>query len=1102
MNGAPSSGTITVLFTDVVGSTDLLSRLGEGPFNELRRAHFAALREELAAAGGTEVKTLGDGLLATFSSAAGAVASAVAMQQAVERQSRTAGIPLAIRVGLALGEVTFEEGDVFGTPVVEAARLVGAARPGQILATAVVRMVAGRSGPDFSDIGPLELKGLPEPVAVCEVAWVPPSTGGRLPLPSLLASMGRVFVGRDAELERLELLWKDAQAGDARLVLVGGEPGIGKTRLAAELAHRLHGDGALVLAGRCDEDLGVPYQPFVEALHHFVDHTPVEELRGRLGRYRGELVRLIPDLPDRVADLPAALRSDPETERYRLFDAVAAWLAEASAGAPVLLVLDDLHWAAKPTLLLLRHVLRFSERLRLLVVATYRDTDIGRGHPLTELLDDVRRQAGLDRLVLPGLDGAGVVAFVAQAAGELTEEQELLARVIWDETEGNPFFVAEVLRHLAETGGVERRQGRWRMAVPVEELGIPEGIRGVVGRRLSRLPEVTNRVLALAAVVGLEFETAVLQAAGDLPDDDLLSALEEAVAARLLIEVPGPVSRYGFTHALVRATLYDELSSARRVLFHKRVAEAIETVHAGRLDDHLPALAHHYARASAPAAHMAKAIEYARRAGDRALAQLAHDEAVAYYRSALDLVEVAEATLEEPVRLELLFSLGEAERRAGDPMCRETLLAAARLAGDLGDAATLAGAALANLRGNLFSGTGLVDADRVGTLEAALAAIGEGDSPTRARLLASIAQELVFSGDVERCRRLSDEALAMARRLGDPAVVAGVLVARYHTICGPDTLPERRGNTTELLALSERIGDPSFKSLGLWLAYRAAVESADIESADRHLQANDRLTADLGQPTLRWAYCWDRDGRVLLAGRVDEAERLVREAFELGRATGQPDAELFFAAQLFQVRFEQGRLEEVQELLTDAAVRTPQMPALRAMRALLACELERPEEARADFEELARADFAAVPFDVYWLRALTDAAAVSAALGDSGRAAVLARLLAPYGDQLVVAIRLVSGSVAHYLGLLAATLRRYDEAEAHFEAAEATHARIGAPTWLARTRLERARLLLGRGEHGDGERARDLLAAVRSTAVELGLRRVERQAAGLLATFG
>jgi class 3 adenylate cyclase/tetratricopeptide (TPR) repeat protein len=1101
MNGAPASGTVTVLFTDVVGSTELLTRLGEEPFNELRRAHFAALREQLAVAGGTEVKTLGDGLLATFSSAPAAVAGAVAMQQAAERQSRTAGVPFTIRVGLALGEVTFEEGDVFGTPVVEAARLVGVARPGQILATSVVRMVAGRSGPAFTDVGALELKGLAEPVPACEIAWAPPSTSAeRLPLPPSLASPGRIFVGRDAEVERLTQRWKEAQAGEARLVLVGGEPGIGKTRLAAELAHRLYGDGGLVLAGRCDEDLGVPYQPFVDALRHFVDHTPADELRRGLGRYRGELVRLLPELPDRIADLPAPLRSDPETERYRLFDAVAAWLAEVSAEAPVLLVLDDLQWAAKPTLLLLRHVLRFPERLRLLVVATYRDSDIGRGHPLTELLDDVRRQPGLERLGLSGLDGAGVVAFVAQAAGELTEQQEVLARVIWDETEGNPFFVAEVLRHLAETGGVERRQGRWQMTVPVEELGIPEGIRGVVGRRLSRLPDVANRVLALAAVVGLEFETAVLQAAGDFADDDLLSALEEAEAARLLIEVPGPVSRYEFTHSLVRATLYDELSSARRVLFHKKVAEAIETLHAGRLDDHLPALAHHYARASAPAARTAKAIEYARRAGDRALSQLAHDEAVAYYRSALDLLDVADATPDEPVRLELLVSLGEAERRAGEPMCRETLLAAARLARELGDAGTLARAALANLRGNLYSAAGVVDSDRVEMLDAALTAVGEGDSPTRARLLASIAQELVFSGDADRCRRLSDDGLAMARRLGDPAVVAAVLVARYHTICGPDTLPERRADTAELLTLSERIGDPSLRSRGLWIAYRSAVESADLESADRYLEANDRLTAELGQPTLRWAYCWDRDGRVLLGGRVDEADRLVREAFELGRATGQPDADLFLAAQLFQVRFEQGRLEEVEELLSEAAAQAPGMPALRAMQALLASELERLDDARARFEELAREDFADVPFDVYWLRTLTDAAAVCARLGDTGRAAVLARLLAPYGDQLVVAIRLVSGSVAHYRGMLAATLGRFDEAEFHFEAAEATHIRIGAPTWLARTRLERARLLLRRELPGDGERARELLATVRSTAAELGLRNVERQAAALLAT--
>ncbi|MGH9004783.1 MAG: ATP-binding protein, partial [Acidimicrobiia bacterium] len=400
-----------------------------------------------------------------------------------------------------------------------------------------------------------------------------------------------------------------------------------------------------VLAGACGEDLGVPYQPFVEALRHLIDHTEASELPGWLGRYPGELVRLVPEVAQRLPGLPEPMTSDPETERYRLFDAVASWLADASRRHPLLLVLDDLQWAAKPTLLLLRHIARSAEPMRVLMLGTYRDTETGRNHPLSGTLADLRRIGSFERLSLVGFDRAGVLAFMEQAAGHALEDEPALnlAAAIHEETEGNPFFVVEVLRHLAETGGIERRDGRWGTSLPVEDLGIPEGVRDVVGRRLSRLAAETNRVLALAAVTGLEFDLAVLGHAAGLDEDGLAAVVDEAVAARLLSEVPGVGARYRFSHALVRDTLYGELSAARRITLHRRVAEATESVYRGRIDDHLPALAHHFSRAAAPSDETLKGIDYATRAGDHALAQLAHDEAVTYYRQAIDLQAITRA---------------------------------------------------------------------------------------------------------------------------------------------------------------------------------------------------------------------------------------------------------------------------------------------------------------------------------------------------------------------------------------------------------------------------------------------------------------------------
>jgi class 3 adenylate cyclase len=610
--------TAIVLFTDLVGSTALRSRLGEDAAEELRRDHDRLIASAVEANRGRLVKHLGDGVMATFTGASGALAASVAMQQALDRHNRsgTSDAPrLEIKIGISAGDVAFEGEDCFGTPVIEAARLCAAAGGGRILVTEIVRALAGSTeGHKFAPVGALDLKGLPAPVPACEVNWSP-LPGPLLPMPGVLTRAGRIFVGRDEELGRLLGRWKEATVGDRRLALLAGEPGIGKTRLAVELAGQVREMGGVVLAGRCDEDLGVPYQPFVEALRHYVTCAGEH----RLGRYAGDLTRLLPELPDLVAGLSEPLRSDPETERYRLFDALVAWLADVSAEAPVLLVLDDLHWAAKPTLLLLRHVLRSPDPLRLLVVGTYRDSEVGRGHPLSDLLAELRRDGEVERLSISGLDAAGVTAFIEAAAGHSLddEEEQELPRVVWRETEGHPFFVAEVLRHLSESRAIEHQDGRWVLRADLGELRIPEGVRDVVGRRLSHLAKSTNELLAVAAVVGLEFEPAVVERAGGVGEDELLTALDEATAARLLVEVPGP--RYRFGHALVRAALYEELTGARRVALHRRVAQAIESLHTHALDDHLPSLAHHWARAAAPAADTLRAIDYATRAGDRAV---------------------------------------------------------------------------------------------------------------------------------------------------------------------------------------------------------------------------------------------------------------------------------------------------------------------------------------------------------------------------------------------------------------------------------------------------------------------------------------------------
>lgn len=1081
--------TAIVLFTDLVGSTELRSRLGEDAAEAMRRQHDALVTDAVHANRGIVVKNLGDGFMATFAGAFDAVSSAVAIQQAIERHSRSSAAALAVRIGISAGDVVVEKDDCFGTPVIEASRLCGVAQGGQILASEIVRWMARSGGTNFVPVGALELKGLPEPVPTVEVGWepLPQST---VPLPTFLTDIGRIFVGREAELERLGQLWKEAAAGELRVVLVAGEPGVGKTRLAAEVARRVYDQGATVLVGRCDEDLGVPYQPFVEALRHFVDHAP--GLADRLGRYGGELARLVPEISEVVPGLAAPLRSDPEMERYRLFDALAAWLTAASYDEPLLLVLDDLQWAARPTLMLLRHVLRAGGG-RVLVVGTYRDTDLTHDHPLVDVVADLRREGGVDRLSLGGLDGVGVAAIVELAAGRALDDAGLaLARAVYEETEGNPFFVREVLRHLVETGAVERREGGWTSRFPVDQLGIPEGVREVVGRRLSRLSEGANQMLRIAAVVGPEFEVGVVEAAGDLDEEALLQALEEAAGARVVIEVSA--TRFRFAHALIRATLYESLTATRRVTLHHKAAEAIESIHAGGLDDYVPALAHHWAKASAPVTDTARAVEYARRAGDRALAQLAHDEAARYYASGLELLDAGGTDPADARRLELLIGRGEAQRRAADPGYRQTLLDAAHLAEQLGDAGALARAALANTLGHFWTGPFQVDADRIEVLDAAIEAVGADDPPVRARLLATLGLELGWDPDSSRRLRLSAEALQIAESLGDPETLAHVLLARDYTITDPENATERFNATTELLDMAEQLGDPVLASRALGLRFKASMELADVAEAERSLARNRALVAELGQPTLTWAA--RHHHATLRALHLDaDVEAAVAAARELAPAGLQ---DLFANLQRYALGLEQGRAGEQEGWAREFLDRT-HSPLVKACYAHILAVTDRIERAAAVFDELAATGFSHPRHNVAWLLFATECTWLCSRLDRKDCVPPLRAMLEPYADQLVVFTFAggVQGSVALYLGLLCAKSEDWPAADSYFAAAAATHERIAAPFLLARTCVEWARMLLSRAQPGDNERAHDLLRQALATASELGLTAIERDAADL-----
>ncbi len=1076
------TATATILVTDLVGSTELRVRLGEERADELRRIHDGLIAAAVLGHEGTVVKGLGDGALAMFQSASDAVAAAIAIQQGAYAHTRsTPDASLDIRIGISAGDVTLEDNDCFGTPVVEAARLCAAAIGGQILAADLVRALArGRGGHSFTSGGERELKGLPERVPVAIVGWEPPELAATArPFPPGLATQAPLpFSGRSRQLSALLDAWKHACAGERSTVLVSGEAGIGKTRLSAELARHVHDGGGTVLFGRCDEDLGVPYQPFVEALDDLVRSNPDP---ASLGRHARELTRLVPDLPQRLPGVGAPLQSDPETERYRLFDATAAWLAALSEQIPVLLVLDDLQWAEKPTLLLLRHVVRSPEPMRLLIIGTYRDTDLDRSHPLAEVLADLRRDLGVERLALDGLDVAGITELMTNAAGDRMDLRvEELAHLLWSETEGNPFFVQEILLSLVESGRLVQRDGVWTTDFEIAELGIPEGVREVVGRRLSRLSENTNTVLSIASVVGQATNVDVLVAVSDLAEDAVIDALDEASAAALLRESAS--GTYEFTHALVRSTLYDELSATRRTRRHRQIGEFLEA-HEGDA----ASLAYHFRRSGTSDL---RALDYAAAAGESALEQRAFDQAAAFFGQALEVVEDLEAP---PARRgALLIRLGTAQRMAAQPRYRETLLHAAAVASELGDADLLAEAALTNTRGQ-WSFVGAVDAERVRSLEAALSAVGPGDSIVRAKLLVQLGVEIFWSDPALRRLEYADEALAMARRLGDETCTLAVLTARQLAAWTPDRVPELVGELSELVPLVERIGGVVERAFVLGWGCIHTLDVADVAATAHMIESLAAVAEDSSNPALRWLAAVYRCALIQVVGTGEAVEAAATEALARGEEANEPDALLWFAPQLLTARIMQGRVAEVMDVVRQGAA-NPGLPVWRPVFARMLLYVGDVDEAADVMGDLLAVEDP-IPFDGMWLLAHMFLGEVVALLGTPEQAEKQYRRLAPFTGRLGSIGTATRHSVTLELATLAARAGRPDLATEHFAAAHDQHIRMGAPFWIAETELAWGRFLL---DSGDAVRGRELLRSATELAEEKGFSAIVGEAAALL----
>jgi len=910
-------------------------------------------------------------------------------------------------------------------------------------------------------------------------------TGRRWPAPIDAARGRHDFVGRASEASILQAAWRRACAGGERgLVAIAGEAGIGKTRLAAELAGHAHRDGATVLYGRFDEGAPAPYQPIVAMLRGWAGGASLAPLAERLGARAAELGFLLPEFGPIPAGQDGALRiGEAGTVRLRLFDAIAALLAEIAGAAPLLVVLDDLHWADHPTLQLIAHLVRSPAPERALFLATTRADE--RSEELNALLTVLRREGLLERLELAGLDAVETGALVAALGGR--PDTAAFVDELHGLTDGNPFFIEEVVHHLA---GADGRLGG---AVELHDAGVPEGVREITSRRLARLGDHARELLATAAVIGREFDYDVLEEVGPIEGDELVTALEEAVEAGVLVEVAERIGRYAFAHALMRATLYDGLSALRRARLHSRVGEALIARRGAQLDPYLGELAHHFALA-APVDRPERAVDFALAAGRRADRLLAWEEAAGHYRAALRARELAGAA-DDRLRCELLLALGSSQERAGAPESRATFAAAADAARALGDPALLGRAAL-GFAGR-WSQLGRVEDDVAALLQEALAALGDEDSPLRARLLARLALELYYAGDPDRRLALSADAVARARRLGDPVTLAACLDARHYALWRPETVNERLAVAAELRRLAEAVGDPELELEGAGWTVVDLLELGDVAGADVQIAAASRLAAALHLPLYEWWTSLFRCAQAQIAGDFAEAERLAHETLAIGRRGQAENALHVFAQAMFNIRREQGRLGEVEAAVRGFIALYPAVPAWRCALALMLLELGREDEGRAEYEALARAGFDTLPRDAQWLIAMTLLAEACGRLGDAAGAPALYELRAPYAGRNVVVGRAATcnGSASRLLGVLAAVRGEWSSAERHFADALAMHDAMAARPFAARTQLAWGEMELARGEVA---RARELLAAAIATADALGMVVVsERARAGL-----
>ncbi len=1103
--------TVTALFADIKGSMELIEDIDP---EDARAIVDPALKLMMAAVhryDGYVAQSTGDGIFALFGAPVAhedhpqrALYAALRMQEDIQRLAEKlradTGVNLQVRVGVNTGEVvvrTIHTGEAHTeyTPIGHstglASRLQALAAPGSIaISYGVRKLVEGYFA--LKPIGPARIKGVSEPVEVYEVIGLGPLRT------RLQASVRRglsKFVGREGELAQMKRALDSAKSGHGQIVAAVGEAGVGKSRLFFEF-QAVGQPGCLVL-----ETLSVShgnassYLPLIDLLKNYFAITTDDDARRRREKIAGKIMILDRALEDTLPYIFNLLevvesgdqlaRVDPEIGRRRTLDAIKRLLLRESLNQPVIVIFEDLHWLDEGSRALLNLLADSIGTARMLLLVNYRPE-------FTHHWGNKTYYAQLR------LDPLGAESGEEMLRALLDDGRELapLKRLILEKTEGNPFFMEEIVQALFEQGALVRN-GSIKLAKSLSTIKLPSTVQAVLASRIDRLPPEQKDLLQTLAVIGKEFPLRLVREVSGKSDDELQRLLSELQIAEFIYEQPAISDvAYVFKHALSQQVASGSALLERRRVLHERVARVLEAQFPEIMETQPELIAHHYTEAGLAA----QAIPNWQSAGERALARSANLEAIDHLKKGLDLLESipgapdGDRSAKQAQRCSLLLILGVARHRVGEfAEARETFLRAAETAKSIGSSENVIGAALELV--SMTHTTGFPAPEAVPLLEEALQKLGPGDSPLKTRTLGGLARYLGVTGENQKLMLYAPEALAMARRIGDPELVSYSLLGMFYALSGPEHAEERLAITTEMqdLADAANVQNPTLSQY-FWRGY-CLLELGDTAGADVDFDGYGRWAAEAKRPFHQSMCETLRAMRALMRGRFQDSERLAQQAYAIGQRLQTETVAGVFGLQMFALRREQGRLKEVEPVVRLFVQQHSAAAAWRPGLAVIYSELGLTSDARAEFENLAQHDFADLPRDSLWMGTMTYLVDICTFLRDRSRAETLYRILLPFaGRNVVIGNGTVCyGALSRYLGALATILERWDDAARHFEDALVMNTRMDARPWLAHTQERYATMLLAGRQSGDQDKAAALLDAALATARELGMCALEER---------